>query len=140
MFMKKWMDEFKKFAFQGNVFDMAIGIIIGSAFKGIVDALVNDIISPLFGLFSTADLHNMELVLRSGTTAEENVTLRYGSFLSAVINFLLMAFVLFSIVKAVNVMRANGKKEEDKKETPIKRDTLTVLEEIRDLLAKRKLS
>ncbi len=134
--MKKWMEEFKKFAFQGNVFDMAVGIIIGGAFKGIVDAFVNDLISPLLGLFSNVDLNDMELILLTGETAEENVVLRYGAFLAAVINFLLMALILFGIIKAVNLARS--KREEKKEEAPAKSGELQTLEEIRDLLAGRK--
>lgn len=136
--MKKFLEEFKAFAFKGNVFDMAVGIIIGSAFTGIINSFVSDIISPLLGLFGTVNLANMNVVLKQGADAESSVILNYGAFLSAVINFLLMALVLFLMVKTVNKARTEAekfkKKEEAPAEEPKKSDELVALEEIRDLL------
>lgn len=101
--MKKFFAEFKDFIAKGNVLDMAVGIIIGAAFKSIVDSLVNDIISPILGLVVNTDFS--ALVVNIG-----NVPIRYGSFITAIINFLIMAFVLFVIIKAVNKMRALSEK------------------------------
>ena len=97
------LQEFKAFAMKGNVVDLAIGVIIGAAFKSIVDSLVNDIISPLIGL--VADTNFTDLVWQIG-----GVTLKYGAFITAIINFLLMALVLFLIVKAIGSARDFGDK------------------------------
>ena len=101
--MKKLFSEFKVFIAKGSVIDLAIGVIIGAAFKGIVDSLVNDIISPLIGLI--ADTNFTDLVWQIG-----GVTIQYGSFLTAIINFLLMAVVLFLLVKAIGATRTLGGK------------------------------
>lgn len=89
--MKKLMKEFETFIMRGNVIDMAVGVIIGAAFQGIVNSLVSDVISPILGLFANMDLSY--LVLKIG-----DVEIRYGSFITAVINFLIMAFVIFLLV------------------------------------------
>ena len=101
--MKKFFSEFKDFIAKGNVLDMAVGIIIGAAFKTIVDSLVGDIISPLLGLIVNTDFSN--LVLSIG-----DVPIRYGSFITAILNFLIMAFVLFLIIKTVNSARTFSEK------------------------------
>ena len=101
--MKKLFSEFKAFISKGSVLDLAIGVIIGAAFKGIVDSLVNDIISPLIGLI--ADTNFTELVWQIG-----GVSLKYGAFITAIINFLIMAIVLFLIVKAISGARDLGTK------------------------------
>lgn len=102
--MKKFLSEFKEFAVRGNVIDMAVGVVIGGAFKGIVDSLVNDIVTPLIGLFANKDLSNNVFMIG-------DVAVKYGSFLSAIINFALMAFVIFLMVKLINKARNFGKKE-----------------------------
>lgn len=94
--MKAFFDEFKKFISRGNVMDMAVGIIIGGAFTTIVNSLVDDIISPLLGCFGGLDFSEVKIPL-VGTS-----TLNIGNFLNAVINFLLMALILFTIVKLMN--------------------------------------
>lgn len=94
--MKKFMDEFKTFITRGNVMSMAVGIIIGGAFTAIVTSLVEDIINPLLGLFGGANLDQYQLNL----TGE--VTLNYGKFISSILNFLIMAFIVFLLVRAVN--------------------------------------
>lgn len=94
--MKKFMDEFKTFIARGNVMSMAVGIIIGGAFTAIVTSLVEDIINPLLGLFGGANLDKYQLNL----TGE--VTLNYGKFISSVLNFFIMAFIVFLLVRAVN--------------------------------------
>ena len=101
--MRKLFSEFKGFISKGSVVDLAIGVIIGAAFKSIVDSLVNDIISPLIGL--VADTNFTDLVWQIG-----GVTLKYGAFITAIINFLLMALVLFLIVKAIGSARDFGDK------------------------------
>ncbi len=109
--MKKLLKEFKTFAMRGNVMDMAVGVIIGGAFKGIIDSLVQDIISPLIGLFAKKDFSF--LVLRIF-----GVEVKYGAFLTAVINFLMMAFVIFLLLKGINKLSSLGKKEEEVLEAP----------------------
>ena len=106
--MKKFMDEFKTFIARGNVMDMAVGVIIGGAFKGIVDSLVNDIINPVLGVFGGLNFSEYTLPLKG------EATLNYGNFITAIINFLVMAFVIFIMMKVVNGMAAKmaPKKEE----------------------------
>ena len=103
--MKGFFDEFKKFISRGNVMDMAVGIIIGGAFTAIVTSFVDDIINPILGLFGGMNFD--QLVLEFG-----GVTLAYGKFITAVINFLIVAFVLFLIIKAMNKAGEKLKKEE----------------------------
>lgn len=97
--MKKILNEFKAFISKGSVIDLAVGVIIGAAFKTIVDSLVNDVISPLIGL--VADTNFSDLVWQVG-----GVSIGYGAFITAILNFLIMAVVLFFIVKAFNATRA----------------------------------
>lgn len=96
--IKKFFDEFKAFAMRGNVLDMAVGVVVGSAFTAIVNSLVNDIISPIIGLFFNADFS--DVVIQIG-----DVGIGVGSFLNAVINFLIVAFVLFVTIKAINMLQ-----------------------------------
>ncbi len=105
--MKKFVEEFKKFIMRGNVMDMAVGIIIGGAFTAIVTSLVEDIISPILGMFGSANLADANVTLKEG------VTLNYGSFISAIINFLLIALVIFCMVKAINKAQEKVKKPEE---------------------------
>ena len=93
--IKKFFEEFKAFAMRGNVLDMAVGVVVGSAFTAIVNSLVNDIISPIIGLFFNADFS--DVVIQIG-----DVGIGVGSFLNAVINFLIVAFVLFVVIKFIN--------------------------------------
>lgn len=106
--MKKFFEEFKTFALRGNVVDMAVGVVIGGAFSAIVNSLVSDIISPLIGLLFRDDF--------SALTAEfGGITLAYGAFLTAVINFVIVAFALFLVIKALNSANRmiRRKKEEE---------------------------
>lgn len=106
--MKSFIKEFKTFISRGNVLDMAVGVIVGGAFTAIVTSLVNDIIMPLISLLTGGfDFTALCITLGSGEGA---ATLKYGAFISAVINFLIVAFVIFSVIKAINKMRP--KKEE----------------------------
>lgn len=103
--MRKFLEEFKAFAMQGNVMDMAVGIIIGGAFTAIVNSLVNDILNPLLGLFAAEDF--------SGLTLDfGNVHFAYGNFIMSVINFLMIAMVLFCLVRALNNLAKMTKKPE----------------------------
>ncbi|WMJ22496.1 large conductance mechanosensitive channel protein MscL [Paludicola sp. MB14-C6] len=103
--MKKFISEFKEFAIRGSVVDMAVGIVVGGAFKGIVDSLVKDIITPLVGIIANQDLSDKVFMIG-------DVAIKYGSFISAIINFALMAFVIFIIIKFINKIKRFGKKEE----------------------------
>ena len=127
----KFINEFKSFILRGNVMDMAVGVIIGSAFSGIVTALTTDIINPLINGIGGAELGG-SIKIYGGQE------ILYGHFLSSIINFILMAFVLFILLKFVNkIFTVNKKKEEPKKEEPPKKsDEVLLLEEIRDLLKK----
>ncbi len=104
--MKNFIREFKEFALKGNVMDMAIGVIIGAAFGNIVTALTDSFINPLLQLIPG----NGEV---GGAFYIGNVAFTYGAFISAVINFLIMAFVLFCLVKAINKAMSLGKKKEE---------------------------
>ena len=104
--MKKFFGEFKEFIMRGNVMDLAVGVIIGGAFGAIVTSLTDDIISPLIGLIGDVDFSDM--VAKIG-----NVEVRYGAFITAIINFLIMALIIFLMVKAINKMMSIGKKKEE---------------------------
>ncbi len=126
--MKKFFAEFKEFAMRGNVVDMAVGVVIGAAFKAIIDAVVNNVINPLIGVFFKTDFSNLaielvpavETVAADGTVTveQEAVVLGYGMLLTAIINFILVAFALFLLVKSINKLHKLGKKEEVVEEAP----------------------
>lgn len=107
--MKKFLQEFKEFALRGNVMDLAIGVIIGAAFQAIVKSLVDDVISPLIGLVAKTDFSYLAFQING-------VEIRYGSFLTAVINFIIMALVIFLFVKMMNTLAEKGKHKEKKAE------------------------
>lgn len=129
------MSEFKEFAVKGNMVDMAVGIIIGGAFGTIVKSLVDDVIMPPIGYLSGGlDFSNLALSLGQGVDGKE-VLIKYGTFLNSVIAFLIVAFVLFMIIKAINKAKAameSEKEEEEAAAEPPKQEAL--LGEIRDLL------
>lgn len=108
--MKKFVEEFKTFISRGNVMDMAVGIIIGGAFTSIVTSLVNDIINPVLGVFGGMDFSQYCIKL-SG-----DATLNYGNFISAILNFLIMALIVFMIMKVMNGFADKMKKSEETKE------------------------
>lgn len=110
--MKKFLQEFKEFISKGNVLDLAVGVIIGGAFGAIVTALTDNIIQPLISLIGGADVQG-KIVLAKATETAEEIAINYGAFISAIINFLIMAFVIFLIVKAVNKAMTIGKKTEE---------------------------
>ena len=140
------INEFKEFIAKGNVMDMAVGIIIGAAFTAIVTSLVGDLIQPIIGLIlGGVDFSNYFITLDGGeyttlAAAQEAgaATFNYGNFITALINFLIIAWVVFLLVKAVN--RAKEAAEGDKEEAPEEPAGPTqedLLAEIRDLLAKK---
>ncbi len=96
---KSFIEEFKKFIMRGNVMDMAVGVIVGGAFTSIVTSLNQDILTPVLGIFGGTDFSNLKVTLGSGENAP---VLCYGNFITAVINFLITAFVIFVLVKAIN--------------------------------------
>jgi large conductance mechanosensitive channel len=126
------LQEFKKFAMRGNVVDMAVGIIIGGAFGKIVSSLVNDVIMPPIGMaMGGVDFSELAIALGEG---EEAASINYGMFINNVLDFVIVAFAIFMVIKAMNSMK---KKEEEKPAAPpepSKEEKL--LTEIRDLLAK----
>ena len=126
--MKGFVEEFKKFIMRGNVMDMAIGVIIGGAFTAIVTSLNKDIISPLLAVFGGVDFSHLQVVLGEG---EEPPILMYGNFITAVINFLITAFVIFLLVKVINVMGDKlSKKKEEKPAAPTTKKCPYCLSEI----------
>lgn len=108
--MKGFFDEFKKFIMRGNVLDMAVGVIIGGAFTAIVTSLNTDILTPLLGLLGGTDFSYLTLTLGSG---EEAPVLAYGSFITAIINFLVTAFAIFCLVKLINTLSDRLSKKEE---------------------------
>lgn len=108
---KKFWSEFKEFAMRGNVMDLAVGVIIGGAFQKIVSSLVADVISPLLGLFGGINFENK--ILQIG-----DVQLKYGAFITTVIDFLIMAFIIFLMIKLINKVTAIGKKKEEEIQEP----------------------
>ena len=118
--------EFKKFIARGNVLDLAVGVIVGGAFSSIVTSLVNNIFTPIIGLIlGGVDFSNLSITFR-------DTQIMYGAFIQNVIDFLIVAFCLFIVVKVVNRVTAKKEKKEEKKET--KSAELKTLEEIRDIL------
>ena len=125
--------EFKKFAMRGNVVDLAVGIIIGAAFGKIVSSLVNDIIMPPLGvLLNGVDFKDLVVTIREATEEAETVTLNYGMFIQNIVDFVIVAFAVFLLIKGIN--RLNRKKEQaPAAPAPPPADVL-LLAEIRDLL------
>ena len=114
MSVKKFLKEFKAFALRGNVMDLAIGVIIGGAFQAIVASLTGDVISPLIGLFAKTDFSDLVLTIRG-------VDIRYGAFVTAVINFVIMALVIFLFLKLINRLTNFRKVEAPKPEVTTKK-------------------
>ena len=111
--MKNFINEFKKFAMRGNVIDMAVGIIIGAAFGKIVDSLVKDIIMPPIGVvLGKVDFSDLKLMLTN------EVSINYGNFINNVISFLIVAFAVFVLIKAINTLQEKMLADEKKEEAP----------------------
>lgn len=131
--MKKFFEEFKTFAIKGNAMSMAVGVIIGAAFQSIVTALTDSFINPLIQLITGG---SEEGIVIGGQFEVNGVVFNYGAFLTAVVNFLIMALVLFLLVKGMNKLMELGKKKEEEKpaEPPKPTKEEELLTEIRDLL------
>ena len=112
---KGFFSEFKKFIMRGNVMDMAVGVIVGGAFTAIVTSLNKDILTPLLGLFGGTDFSNLVVKLGSG---EEAPVLAYGNFITAVINFLITALVIFCLVKGINALNTRLSHKEEAPAAP----------------------
>lgn len=129
--MKKFLEEFKSFAMRGNVMDLAVGVIVGGAFGSITTSLIDDIIMPVVGIF-VSESSFADLSLEVG-----GVVITYGNFIQAVLNFLIMAFVVFCMVKAINKLhRTEPEAAPSPPPAPSKEEQL--LTEIRDLLKEKK--
>jgi large conductance mechanosensitive channel len=132
----KIIQEFKTFALKGNAIDLAVGVVVGAAFTGIVNSLVNDIINPFLGLVTgRIDFSDKVIVLREATEAAAALTVRYGAFITALINFMIVSFAIFIVVRQINRLK---EKEEAKpaQEKSVSED-VKLLTEIRDLLARK---
>lgn len=138
-----FLEEFKQFIARGNVLDLAVGVIIGGAFSTITSSLTADIIMPLVSIFlGGVDFSAMKITLPNlfGVISETPNTLNYGNFINAIINFLIMAWVVFCIVKFFNSLHNHGKKEESVEEEPAPPEPSNeekLLMEIRDLLKEK---
>jgi large conductance mechanosensitive channel len=138
---KSFIAEFKEFAIRGNVVDLAVGVVIGGAFGKIVTSLINDVIMPPIGkLLGNVDFKDLQILLKRGTpevkapdgtvvAAVPDVAIRYGLFLNTIFDFIIIAFVIFMVIKAINRMK---RKAEEPAAEPTKQEIL--LTEIRDLL------
>ena len=132
--MKKIINEFKEFISKGNVLDLAVGVIIGGAFQKIVTSLVNDVFMPILGIvIGGLDFSNLTIKFK-------DASINYGLFIQNIIDFLIMAFCIFIIIKLFNNIRKKLVKKEEVKEEikPVKSNEEILLEEIRDLLKENK--
>jgi large conductance mechanosensitive channel len=134
------LKEFKEFALKGSLLDIAVGFVMGAAFKSVVTSFTAGIVSPLIGLIFQSDLKDMKWTVREGLPDAEGaivggVDVLYGAFITTVIDFIIVAFVMFLIVKAVN--RTKRKEEEAPAPAPAGPSQEELLVEIRDLLAKK---
>lgn len=115
--MKKFLEEFKKFVTRGNVMDMAVGVIIGGAFTAITSALVANVITPLLAVaFNSPNPDALNITLRAAEGEKEAIVLGLGTFIGAIINFLIIALVLFSVIKAMNKAAELAKSQKQKEE------------------------
>ena len=142
MSMKKTIEEFKAFALRGNVVDMAVGIIIGAAFGKIVSSLVGDIIMPLLGLLvGGIHFNNLKFVIKAavvdnGTILSPEVAINYGNFIQMTIDFIIIAFAIFMLIKGIS--KLSSKKVEESPDAPPPPPDVQLLTEIRDLLKEEK--
>lgn len=128
--MKKFLEEFKAFAMRGNVMDLAVGVIVGGAFGSITTSLIDDIIMPLVGIF-VSQASFADLSLQVG-----GAVITYGNFIQAVLNFVIMAFVVFCMVKGINKLHHKAPEPPPPPPAPSKEEQL--LTEIRDLLKEKR--
>jgi large conductance mechanosensitive channel len=131
------VSEFKEFAVKGNVVDMAVGIIIGGAFGKIVSSFVADVIMPPVGLvLGGADFSKLSWVLRAAPDPKDAVVLKYGQFLQNVVDFLIVAAVIFTAIKIINRLKREEKKEEEAAAPAEPPEDILLLRDIRDALKK----
>ncbi len=133
------LKEFKEFALKGSLLDIAVGFVMGAAFKSVVTSFTAGIVSPLIGLLLKSDLKDLKWIVREGVAnaegvVEGTVAVLYGAFITNIIDFIIVAFVMFLIVKAVNKLK---KEEEEAPAPPAGPSQEELLAEIRDLLAKK---
>ena len=134
--MKKFLEEFKAFAMRGNVLDMAVGVVIGGAFGKITTSLVNDIIMPLISMLTGGiDFSGWKWVLKAAEGDAAEVAVNFGSFIAVVLDFIIIAFAVFCMVKAIN--KFHKKKEEAPAAPPEPSAEEKLLTEIRDLLKEK---
>lgn len=138
---KGLIQEFKAFISRGNVVDMAVGVIIGSAFTKIVNSLVNDVFMPALSVFTGGvNFSDLKYIITPGTEEVAEVAIKYGAFLQNIVDFLLIAIVVFMMVKMINKLRDANKKEEEKPAEPAAPpptpEDILLLREIRDSLKK----
>ena len=126
---QKILSEFRSFIARGNVLDLAVGVIIGGAFQSLVSSLTDNVISPILGCFTEVDFHSY--VLNIGT-----LHLRYGAFLTDVINFIIMAFIVFLMVKVMNKILVKKEDEQEKKQKEVSEE-VKILIEIKEILEKK---
>lgn len=129
--MRKFIDEFKKFALKGNMIDLAIGVIIASSFNAIVTSIVNDVLMPIFGIIlGGKDFSGLCIKVK-------DATINYGMLIQNIINFIIIAFCLFIVVKMINRFKELWEKKEEeeaKEEAPARSEDIVLLEQIRDSL------
>ena len=131
------LKEFKEFAVKGNVIDLAVGVVIGTAFGKIVSSLVTDIIMPPIGiLLGGVDFSKFSIVLKEATADAGAVAINYGAFLNNIFDFIIIAFAIFVVVKQINRLKKKEEKKEEKKAAEPSKEAL-LLTEIRDLLKKK---
>lgn len=141
--MKKFISEFKEFISRGNVLDMAVGIVMGNAFTKIINALVTNIIMPLIGIITgKVNLSALKWVITPASDGVEELAVAYGMFLQAILDFLIISFAIFCVIKVINTMHKKlerKKDEEEKEDAPAEpSQTELLLTEIRDLLKEDK--
>jgi len=130
------LNEFKEFAVKGNVIDMAVGIIIGAAFGKVVSSVVSDVIMPPIGLvIGGVDFNKLAITLKAAADGKEAVLLSYGKFIQTTVDFTIIAFAIFMIIKAINTLKRQEAVQPPAESAPTKEELL--LTEIRDLLKKR---
>ncbi len=133
------LKEFKDFAMKGNLVDIAVGFVMGAAFKSVVTSFTGGIVSPLIGLIFNSDFKDLKYIIKDGVADEAGkvvgeVAVLYGDFITNVIDFIIVAFVMFMIIKGINKTK---KKEEPAPEVPKGPSQEDLLTEIRDLLSKK---
>ena len=130
------LQEFKEFAMKGNVVDMAVGIVIGTAFGKIVSSFVSDVIMPPIGMLTGGvDFTDLAWTIQAASEEVEAITINYGTFINTVLDFVIIAFAIFMVIKAMNKMKKE-ESEEEKEEEPAGPTEVELLTEIRDSLKK----